>query len=122
MKKSEPLKRVNISPVEEVVDEAMAYLPHSLDLSDSQNRLKLRGWMVRICNEVVRRNAESFSVAVSNAIQEAAALCVNPEYYAERKARQVKNKARRAILQNAQKPRTRAERVFEKLDGSATKM
>lgn len=122
MKKSESLKRVDLTPIEEIVDDAMEYLPERIDLSDPMNRQKIRNWMVRVCGTLAENNARAFGEAVQNAIQEAAALAINPEYYKERKRRREKRKALRAIIQNQDKPKSRAERQFYALKDSAVKM
>ena len=113
--KSEALKGVSISSVEEVVDEAMSYLPISFDISKPENREIVRKWMVRVCQMVAHNNAESFVRAAESAIQEAAALAINPGYYVDRKQAQEKRKAQRAIIQNQNKPKTRAELAFDRL-------
>jgi hypothetical protein len=113
--KSEALKGVSVSSIEEVVDEAMSYLPSSFDISVPENRVMVRNWMVKVCGMVAHNNAESFARAAESAIQEAAALAINPEYYADRKKSREKRKAQRAIIQNQQKPKTRAEMAFDRL-------
>jgi CTP synthase (UTP-ammonia lyase) len=120
--KSEALKRVPIRSVEETVDQAMGYLPIGLDLTQLENRIKMRNWMVRICEIVLQNNAEAIGKAAQNAVQEALALAINPDYYAERKKRLVKRKARYALMQNIQKPKTRAQIDFDRLTDAPVKM
>ena len=122
VKKSEALKGVSVKPIEAIVDQAMEYLPSSLDLTLPENRLKMRTWMVRICHMVVTENAESFAAAAQSAIQEAAALAINPDYHRDRKRRMEKYKAMRALRQTEEKPKTRAEIAFHRLNEAATKM
>lgn len=122
VKKSEALKGVSVTPIEAVVDRAMLYLPATLDLALPEHRLRVREWMVRICHVVVTENADSFAAASQSAIQEAAALAINPDYHRDRKRRMEKYKAMRALRQTAEKPKTRAEVAFHGLDESATKM
>ena len=114
--KSEALKGITISSIEEVVDEAMSYLPASFDISIPENRMRVRSWMVRVCGMVAHNDAEyRFTRAAESAIQEAAALAINPDYYADRKKARGKRKAQRAIIQNSQKPKTIAEMAFDRL-------
>lgn len=120
--KSQSLKGLSIASIEETVDEAMSYLPQRFDISTPEGRDKVRKWMVRVCAVVVSKNADSMAQAAESAIQEAAALAINPDYYADRKRSREKRKAMRAIVQNQQKPKTRAEMQFERLRDSTIKM
>lgn len=119
MNKSESLKHVPVSSIEEVVDEAMAYLPSNFDITKPENKVAVRKWMVRVCEVVVKQAADSMGKAAESAIQEAAALAINPDYYAEKKRGRERRKAHRAIMQNREKPKSRAEVAFERLSGES---
>jgi hypothetical protein len=122
--KSEALKGVSITPIEETVDAAMARLPIEIDLSIPANREKVREWMIRICGIVVRNAAENFQRATASALDEAAALAINPDYYRERNKRRTKYRADRALRQQQQASmmKTSAELAFEKLGADEVKM
>jgi hypothetical protein len=122
VKKSEALKGVPVTSIEAVVDRAMEYLPTSLDLALPEHRMRVREWMVRICHVVVTENADSFAAAAQSAIQEAAALVINPDYHREKKRGMERRKAARALRQTVEKPKTRAEVAFHRLDDAAVKM
>jgi len=122
MKKSEALKNVPVTSLEQIVDNAMDYLPNNLDLSLPENRLRIRNWMVRVCGVVATENARSFSAAATSAIEEAAALTINPQYYQERKRRKEKYKAMRALVQVSEKPKTKAQVEFDRLGDSSVRM
>jgi hypothetical protein len=111
-----------VSPIEEVVDAAMQYLPSTINLSLPEDRAKVRQWMLRICARVTEHNINSFKDAAASAIEEAGALAINPQYYQERSDRRRKYKAQRAIAQVANKPKTRAEMAFERLQDAPVKM
>lgn len=122
IQKSEPLKGISIASVEETVDEAMAYIPENFDFSKPGNREAVRNWMVRVCSAVVQRNSDSMVKAAESAIKEAAALAVNPDYYATRRTQRDKRKVQRAIAQSQQMPKSRAQQQFERLDQTGVKM
>jgi ATP phosphoribosyltransferase len=120
--KSECLKGLSITSIEETVDLAMEHLPESLDFVKPEHRNKMRCWMVRVCSAVISRNADSMVKVAESAIQEAAALAINPEYYATKKHRRDKRKALRAIVQNQQKPKTCSEIAFDRLQSPETRL
>jgi hypothetical protein len=122
MKKSNALKNVSISPIEQTIDEAMEHLPTTLDLSLPENRSKFRLWMVRVCGIVATENAREFSKAAASAIEEAAALAINPKYHVERKKSREKYKAMRAMTQVSERPSTKAEIDFHRMSDAAVKM
>jgi hypothetical protein len=122
VKKSEALKGVSIWSIEQTVDSAMEYLPLTLDLALPENRMKMRTWMVRVCQSVVHENADSFKKAVESAIEEAAALAINPDYHQEKKRGMARRKAARALRQVVEKPKSKAEAAFYRLGEAAVKM
>ena len=122
MKKSNTLKHVPITPIEEAVDAAMRYLPRDLDLSQTEARMKVRAWMVRIGEVIARDIAENSIEAAKKAIGEAAVLAVNPKYYEERKGRREKYKIQRAAQKKSETPSSRAEREFLLLKDTQVKM
>jgi len=120
--KSEALKGVKISPLEEVIDVAMAHLPEHLDLSLPENRQKVRDWMIRIGGVILRNASEDAQRACASAIEECTALAINPDFYKVQKERRTKYKAQRALRQKMEAPKTRAQVVFDKLDVTGVKM
>ena len=111
MKRSDAIKGASISPIEDTVDRAMVHLPMSLDLSKSEDRERVRIWMVRICATVTQKNVRSFTDAAKRAIDEAGALAIDPKYYATRKKRREKYKVQRAVL-TKERSTPKAEREF----------
>lgn len=120
--RSEAIRGIPIAHIEETIDAAMESVPvETIDLSLPENRAKLRRWMVRVCAAVVMRVADSMAKCAESAIQEAGALAINPDYYADIQKRREKRKIMKAAMQTQGKPRTRAEIAFERLTGKEAK-
>lgn len=103
----------------------MERLPEDLDLSLPESRLKIRSWMVRICNVVLKDAALDFSKAAAAAIEEAAALAIDPDYYLRREKRRKERRAAtaaRAVLNQSDDTKTKVELAFERLTDSTVKM
>ena len=106
IEKSSALKRVPVSPIEEIVDTYMELLPAEvLDLSQDADRQKVRLWMVRVIGRVVQDNALTYAEAARRAIEECGELAKNPKYYEERKKRRTVSRKERLTRDVFERPR-----------------
>ena len=91
-RKSPVLKRVNPPSLELFLDDTMALVPRvSVDFSDEEKRKLLRNWMAKICGHLIRELVYSMTDATKNAVDEAGALMVDPDYYENSRKRRAKN-------------------------------
>ena len=123
-KRSNALHHVVIPSVAQTVDEAMALVPPNFDVSQPENRAKVRDWMIRVCGVAIQNHANAASAAATRAIEEAAAIAIDPNHFKivqKRRERQQQRIALRAEVER-QKRLPSAMREFEKMTEAKVRM
>jgi hypothetical protein len=94
-------KRNQFDSAEELVEDALPYLPEQFKHPGFES------WLQRYTETVIHSVSHSFSVAAERGIQQAAELICDPEYYATKRQR----RARERILWKEQQAKQEMERL-----------
>jgi hypothetical protein len=81
-------KRNEFSPADELVENAIPYLPKEFQ------HVNFSAWLLKYTEGVIRGVASHFGVAATRGIEQASELLCDPEFYQTRKQRRAKEKQR----------------------------
>jgi len=97
-------KRNHFTPADELVEDALPYLPDQFKHPD------FRPWLLRYTETVIKSVASHFGMAASRGIEQTAELLCDPDYYETRRQRRAKDRQTRKE-QQAKEEWERLERL-----------
>jgi hypothetical protein len=100
MERSTALKGARLMSLDLIVDDVMKHVsPVKLDFALTEDRDKLRHWLVTVGAYIIHEVTASMEEASTKAINEAAQLFSDPEHYEKKKQTRRRREERRAKAQ-----------------------